>query len=307
MRKINWTSKRLNYILMTILVIAWGYEYIAAKSAMETVMPITLVFFKYLVAFAILMVYKLLRDRRFPFKKRDIPFFFLCAIFGDIMYFAGEYGAMHYIPISLVTIILAFVPAVSILLEFAIFKVRPTPIVVAGIVACILGVGLVVGADFSALANGRMIGYLLAFLSVISWNIYNFITARLTGNYNPIDLTIYQLAAALIVALPYAVFNMPEASAYDAGLILSVLYLAIASSCFGFIVYVNSVRSLGVTPSALFSNMLPVTSTFFGWLCLGEMIAPIQIIGGVIVVAAGSLVIYMKGKGENDITRGEGP
>jgi drug/metabolite transporter (DMT)-like permease len=292
---------------MTVLVIAWGYEYIAAKAAMETVLPITLVFFKYIVAFVLLMAYKFLRDRHFPFRKKDIPFFFLCAIFGDIMYFAGEYGAMHYMPISLVTIILAFVPAVSIMLEFAIFKIRPTPIVVGGIIACIVGVGLVVGADFSALAGGRMIGYLLAFLSVVSWNIYNFITARLTGNYNPLDLTIYQLAAALIVALPYTVFNMPAPSAYNAELILSVLYLAIASSCFGFIVYVNSVRSLGITPSALFSNMLPVTSTFFGWLCLGEVIAPMQIIGGVVVVAAGSLVIYMKGKDGSDIERGEGP
>jgi drug/metabolite transporter (DMT)-like permease len=282
---------------MAILVIAWGFEYILAKSALDNVLPITLVFFKYTAATVVLLVIKFVRDRRFSFRRRDIPFFFVCAIFGDVLYYAGEYGAMNYMPISLVTIILAFVPIVSIFLEFMIYKVRPTAAIVIGVVVGVVGVVLVVGADASVLAGGRFIGYLLAFMAVGSWNVYNFITARLTGNYSSFDLTIYQLIAAMLVALPYALFNLPDASAVDVSLVGSVLYLAVVSSAFGFIVYITALRSIGVTSTALFSNMLPVTSAFFGWLFLGEMIAPLQIVGGVIVVAAGSVVIWLKGKG----------
>jgi drug/metabolite transporter (DMT)-like permease len=289
-------SKPVNYVLMTMLVIVWGYEYIAAKDAMETVAPIALVCFKYSVALIVLVLYKLIRDRSFRVRRRDIGFFLLCAVFGDIMYWVGEYGAMHYMQISLVTIVLAFVPAVSIILEIFIYKVRPTPAIVVGISVCIVGVALVVGADFAALLNGKMFGFLLAFVAVISWNIYNFITARLSGDYKPLDVTIYQLAAAVIISLPYTLFNLPPASSVDAMFIYDVLYLALPSTCFSFIVYINSVRAIGVTPTALFSNMLPVSSTFFGWLCLGEMIAPLQIAGGAVVVAAGSVVIWLKGK-----------
>jgi probable blue pigment (indigoidine) exporter len=154
----------------------------------------------------------------------------------------------------------------------------------------------VVGADLAAIMNGKVFGFLLAFVAVISWNIYNFLTAKLSGDYKPLDVTIYQLTAAVIVSLPYALFNLPPASAIDAQFVYDVLYLALPSTCFSFVVYINSVRSLGVTPSALFSNMLPVTSTFFGWLCIGEMISPLQIVGGIVVVAAGSMVIWLKGK-----------
>jgi drug/metabolite transporter (DMT)-like permease len=296
MKKINWTSKPVNYFLMAILVIVWGYEYVVAKDAMETVAPITLVCFKYGVALIVLVSYKLIRDRRFPIRRRDIGFFVLCAAFGDIMYWVGEYGAMRYIQISLVTIVLAFVPAVSIILEIFIYKVRPTPAVVTGVVVCVIGVALVVGADVKALMDGQLAGFLLAFVAVVSWNIYNFITARLSGSYKPIDVTIYQLAAAVILSLPYALLHLPPAAEIDARFIYDVLYLALPSTCFSFNVYVNSVRSIGVTPSALFSNMLPVTSTFFGWACLGEMISPLQIIGGAVVVTAGSMVIWLKGK-----------
>jgi drug/metabolite transporter (DMT)-like permease len=225
-----------------------------------------------------------------------VGFFVLCAVFGDIIYWVGEYGAMHYMQISLVTIVLAFVPVVSIILEIFIYKVRPTPAIVAGISVCIVGVALVVGADVKALMSGQFIGFILAGIAVVSWNIYNFITARLSGDYKPLDVTIYQLTAAVLVALPYTLFHLPPAAAVDASFTFDVLYLALPSTCFSFVVYINSVRSLGVTPSALFSNMLPVTSTFFGWLCLGEMIAPLQIVGGVVVVAAGSVVIWLKGK-----------
>jgi drug/metabolite transporter (DMT)-like permease len=298
MSKINWASKKLNYLLMSLLIVSWGFEYIAAKKALDTVQPITLVFFKYMVAGTVLLVVKLIRDRKWPFHKKDIVFFVGCAIFGDIIYFAGEYGAMHYMPISLVTIILSFVPAVSIVLEIIIYKVRPTVPIVVGIIISILGVGLVVGADFSVLFNGRVIGYLLAFMAVLSWNCYNFITHRLTKHYNPLDLTLYQLIAAVIVCSPYAAFNMPDSSMWDTELVLSILYLALISCSIGFIIYVNAVKTLGVTPSALFSNMLPITSTFFGWLCLGEKISTIQLLGGVIVVAAGSFVIWQKGKSD---------
>jgi drug/metabolite transporter (DMT)-like permease len=301
MKTFNWRSKPVNYILMTALVIVWGYEYIAAKDAMETVQPLTLVCFKYGIALAVLAAYKLLSGGRFALRARDIGFFALCAVFGDIMYWVGEYNAMRYIQISLVTIVLAFVPVLSIILEIFIYKVRPTPAVVAGIAVCVAGVVLVVGADMAALMSGQFIGFLLAGLAVVSWNVYNFLTAKLSGDYGPLDVTIYQLIAAVAISLPYALLHLPPAEAVDARFIYDVLYLALPSTCFSFMVYINSVRSIGVTPTALFSNMLPVTSTFFGWLCLGEMIAPLQIFGGGVVVAAGSMVIWLKGKEKGNV------
>jgi drug/metabolite transporter (DMT)-like permease len=78
--------------------------------------------------------------------------------------------------------------------------------------------------------------------------------------------------------------------------ILAIAYLAIVSSVIGFIIYINAIAIIGVTPSALFSNMMPVTTTFFGWIILGEKITAMQFAGGVVVIAAGAVVIYLKEK-----------
>ncbi|MDR0357042.1 MAG: DMT family transporter, partial [Clostridiales Family XIII bacterium] len=188
-----------------------------------------------------------------------------------------------------------------IILEIFVYKRKPTVVIVAGIIVCGLGVGLVVGADFGALFTGKAIGYLLAFSAIILWNIYNFITAKLTERYNSLDLTLYQLAAAILMSAPYMVFNLPDAACADTRFFLSIAYLGVISSAFGFLIYVNAVAVIGVTPSALFSNMLPISSAFFGWLFLGEMISVTQIIGGVIVIAAGSAVILLKGKNDGKL------
>ncbi|MDR2610894.1 MAG: DMT family transporter, partial [Clostridiales Family XIII bacterium] len=147
------------------------------------------------------------------------------------------------------------------------------------------------------LLSGKLIGYLFIFGALISWNIYNFITERLSANYDAIELSFYQITGATIFSAPYAVFHMPSIEAMMNVKFLSALaFLAIVSGVIGFIIYVNSVAVIGVTPSALFSNMMPVTTTFFGWLILNESITPLQFAGGVVVIAAGAAVIYLKEK-----------
>jgi drug/metabolite transporter (DMT)-like permease len=291
------SGKKVNYALMAFVVLAWGFEYVAAKAALDTIKPITLVFFKYLVGAIILLTIKLVRDRRFPFTLRDVPFFVLCGVFGDVIYFSCEYGAMSYLPVSLLTIILSFVPVISIAVESVIYKTRPTLPIIVGIIVSIAGVTLVIGADFSGLFEGGQVwGYLLAFGAIISWNIYNFTTKRLTEHYNSFDLTLYQLICAMIISAPYMAFNLPAAAEVDTQVILSVIYLGAASSALCFLIYVNAIKVIGVTPSALFSNMLPVSTTLFGWLFLDEKVSLLQIAGGVIVVAASSFVIVRKNR-----------
>jgi drug/metabolite transporter (DMT)-like permease len=300
---------------MTVVVFSWGYEYIAAKNVLDAIHPITLVFFKYSIAFVIMFLIKLIWTkligpaggrtsdmsspdslRVFPIKKKDLPYYFLCAIFGELLYYVGEYGAIGFLPVSLVTILLSFVPVLSIIIEWIIYKRRPGAGVITGITVCIIGVGLVVGGDIGQLLGRGSKGYLLAVMAIVSWNIYNFITAKLTDSYTAFDLTMFQLAASTICSAPYALTHLPDIAAVDGGFVFSIGYLVVCGSVLGFIIYVNAVGSIGVTPTTLFSNMMPVTSTFFGWLFLGEMIRPLQIIGGVVVVAAGSVVIWLKGR-----------
>ena len=50
-------------------------------------------------------------------RKKDIPIFIICALFGQIAYYECEYNAMTLMPVALIMIVLFFTPTVSILIE----------------------------------------------------------------------------------------------------------------------------------------------------------------------------------------------
>lgn len=294
-------EKSTAFMLMCVLVCAWGLDYVFAKEALSVLEPLNLLFLKYATGAVLVLAIKLKKDRKTLVRPKDIPFFILCSLSGEILYNFCEYTAMDYLPVSLITIILSFVPAVSIIVERVVFKRKFTAKMMIGILICISGVAIVIGADFRVLFQGRMIGYLLAFGAVIAWNIYNFVTAHLSQNYSSPSMTLNQLICTMLILGPYAIHTMPAWETFTPGVIGGVIYLGIVSAALGFMIMVLGLKVLGPTISAMFSNFLPVTATFFGWLFLGESIGIMQFVGGAIVIASACVVIKEKGKMEEQL------
>lgn len=292
------TQKKLMCLLMTVLVFVWGMDYIAAKQALTSLAPLTLLFFKYMIASVIVVSIKLKLEGGHFFRRQDLPLFILCGVFGELGYYYFEYTSMSYLPVSLVTIVLAFVPVVSILIDRVLYHKKTSKKVAIGILCTILGVALIIGVDYKILLQGRIIGYLLAFGAVGSWNVYNFVTASLHERYGTVTLTFNQLICTIILAMPYALRHLPDVNTITPAVIGGVLYLGIISAGLGIIVQVRALHVLGPTTAALFSNFLPVSATILGWLILKETITMTQMIGGVIVITAGFVVIREKGKVE---------
>jgi len=258
--------------------------------------PLTLVFFKYLIGFVVVLIIKLKAEGKGLMRKKDIPIFIFCAIFGEIGYFYCEYTAMGFLPVSIITIVLAFVPALSIIIDKAVFKKKITKKMTIGIILSVIGIALVIGVDYDILFQGKIIGYLLAFCAVIMWNLYNFLTASLHERYGSATLTLNQLICTILLVWPYAFAHAPDPEAITLEVVGGILYLGILSTGMGFLIQVRSLHILGPTVTAVFSNFLPITTTLFGWLILKETILPVQMLGGAIVIAAGYLVIKEKGR-----------
>lgn len=281
---------------MTLLVFIWGLDYVFAKEALKVVQPLNLLFLKYCVGCLVLLAIKLKVDRKTLIRKKDLPWLIMCAVSGDILYNLCEYTAMDYLPVALITIILSFVPAISIMIEKVVYKRKLTLKIVMGVFVCIIGVAIVIGADFRILLQGRIIGYLLAFGAVISWNAYNFITASVSQNYESVTFSFDMLLCTMILLLPYSFHTMPAMEKFTPEVVGSIVYLGIISAGLGFMISVNGLKNLGPTVCAMFSNFLPVTAALFGWMLLGETIGLAQMAGGVIVIASSCMVIAEKGK-----------
>lgn len=289
-------NRKLAHILMVFTVTSWGFEYALAKDAMLVIEPITLVCFKYTVALFVIALVKFKLEGKSGMKRADIMLFMLCAATGEVLYFYMEYEAMNYMPVSLITILLTFVPVVSIFVEWIAFKVKPSMALMIGVLVSLCGLVMIVGVDVGTILQGRVIGYLLCFGAIISWNIYNFITSSLGARYQPLTLTFNQLTCTVLLSWPLALANLPDPSQINFLVVGEVLYLGIISGGVGFVIYVSALYTLGPTTVSVYANFMPITATFFGWILLHELITEVQMIGGIIVVAAGYFVIREKGR-----------
>lgn len=299
MMKLN--EKGLAHALMVFLVIAWGFDYVAAKWALEILPPWNLMFFKFALGLVVVWLIKLVTRTKWFMRKKDIPVFIACAIFGQVCYYACEYNAMALMPVALISIVLSFVPAVSIVLERILYKRKANSKIYLGIFGCLVGIALVVGADMSIMTGGRGLGYMFALGAVFCWNIYNFITAGLKG-YDSLTLSLNQLLCATILLTPGMFHSMPPASAFSPLVIFGILWVGVIDSGLGYLIVVYALQKLGPTTNAVYSNFLPVTTAFFGAVLLNERITWLQILGGLIVIAAGFFVIREKGKIDSKVS-----
>jgi len=290
---------KLCYAMMTLMVFTAAFEFIVAKPLMETVSSITIIWLKFTLASLLLLCIKLVRDRRWPFRIRDIPYFFICGLVGEVLYYLGVFKALTILPVALVTVVIALSPVMSIILERVIFSKRVRLPSMLGICISFFGICLIAGLDPSILAGGRFLGYLLAFVGPVTINVYNLlITAKLSGRYNVFDLTMYLCIAVSIVTLPFALGNLPRVEDLNVTVILSIAYLGFALGALSLFIYINSLVVLGPTTTLLFMNFVPVVTCVFGWLCLGEIITPGQMIGGAITLIGCAAVIWYSGRAD---------
>ncbi|MGI6737277.1 MAG: DMT family transporter [Anaerovoracaceae bacterium] len=290
-------SKQSNakyHVMLTLLVISWGLEYSVAKDALNVINSTTMITFKYAIGAGCMAVVLLCTSGFQKIRRQDLPMFILCAIFGQVMYFFCEYRAMATIPVAVITIVLGFVPILSIIVERILYRHRSSPFLVICMFICVAGIILTIGADFSLLTGGSGIGYLFTVGALVAWVIYNFLTGHVSGKYPPVLVAFYQMGIACLLTLPYSLFHLPAAAQIDTRVVLEILYLGAVSAGFGFLVEVIGIQKLGPTTASVYSNFLPVTTAFFGVILLGQELTVLQILGGVIVIVAGLFVIREK-------------
>jgi len=292
----NLNSPKLNYIIMISVVFLCAFEYIFAKPILESVPALTVIWFKYVISFAVLICIKLVRGIHIPFILRDMPVFVALALLGEVFYYLGSFSALSYLPVALVTVVIAMAPVLSIVFDRFIYKRKIRIPVALGVGVSLMGIFMVAGVDIGMVTSGRFIGYLLAVLPAVCANLYNVIAIKLTTRYSTFEISFYIIGATAIICTPYGLSHLPASNSINVFFVLTVVYLGVMVASYGLFAYVNSLKILGATTTLLFSNFVPVVACVFGWLFLKETILPLQLVGGAIALIGCAAVIWYKGR-----------
>jgi drug/metabolite transporter (DMT)-like permease len=150
------------------------------------------------------------------------------------------------------------------------------------LLAAVTGAALVIGPA----TGGAMAGNLLVLAGVACCAVYTVINSRGARRSDPLMLATYQQTAALLLVLPLAAIE------HEGGLSLPPDVLAWAAAAgllyyaFAFWLYLIGLRHLPAQRAGLLLNLIPVVGVVTARLALGESLASIQVLGGLLIIGA---------------------
>ncbi len=287
------------YISIVLAVTFWGFSFIWTNALLKEGLPLfTLIQVRLIFAGLILIGISASLKKLQKIKKEDIKWFLLLILLEPFLYFIGETMGIKILGSpTLSSIIISTIPIFASFAGFFIYKERLTAINFFGIFITIPGILLVVfeNGDLSVESN---IGILYLFLAVFAAVGYSLVVKKLSDKYNSYTIVTYQHAIGALYFLP--IFFITDFSSFtfaslNTSVIISLLSLALFCSSIAFILFINSIKALGVARANIFTTIIPAISAIGAYILGHEGITVIKS-AGILIVIAGVIIAQRQKK-----------
>lgn len=275
----------------------WALSFIWSKSALEIYNPLTILSFRLILASGLLLGFSKLIGKLNKIDKSDWKFFILLSFFEPFLYFIGETYGLSLVSPTIAAVIIATIPLFLPFIAWYYFKESLTKYKIYGTILSFIGVIMVIMNPNMEL-NADFWGVMLLLLAVFSAVGYTAVLNKLSHKYNSFTIVAYQSLFGFLGFAPLFFFiEMPTFSQTGfvwAG-IQPIILLGIFGSIIAFVLFTHSIKILGVTRSGVFTNGIPVLTSLFSFILLGERLFTLNYIG-ILIVVAGLFLSQMRNK-----------
>lgn len=265
-------------------------SYVAGKYTTLDLEPLTTTFLRYAVAGLFLLLLGLHRGRAsFRVRRRDLGALALLGLSGIVGYHYFFFLSLRFTDVANTAIINALSPVVTGIAAAIVIGERLSARNALGVMlACAGVIVLLTGGEIRALPGIELNkGDLCMLLAVACWAAYALIVKRLVERYSSFTLTFYATAfgvAALVFLVP-AEDPLSQLARISTVSVVSILYMGIAGSGIGYLLYNMSIRDLGPTRTA--SVVYSLVAVMVAALALAFFGQPIT----VVMAASAALVL----------------
>lgn len=273
--------------------IMFGLSFVSIKISMEVFPPLSMAFYRFLIA--CLILYPMLRKMS-PgenLKKEHLPLMAFSGILGITIYFFFENNGVLRISSNDASIIIAIMPVAAAVGERIFLKKKLSPISLAAIIASILGIYIIIGGK---LEGGSISGYLYMVGAIVSFSIFMIITKPLFRSYSGIAVTFYQSLFGTLAFIPFLWLETVNWSQLNGNIIFHFLFLAIGCSAIANFMYIYALSNLSVATTAIFMNLIPVFTFIFSYFIFEDTLSLLQLFGAAVVIASVTVVTLQDSK-----------
>jgi len=282
---------RANIALLAMTLI-WGINFSISKDALSRVPPLAFNALRFPLA-ALVVAVALWRHGGFRLPAREDRLRLLTLGFlGNLVYQLFFVFGLSRSRAGTASLILAGTPMVTALLGAVSGREHVSRRVWWGIIATVVGIGLVVArVTPTAGAGNSRTGALLMFAATVAWSVYSLGSRDLIRRYGSLPVTAWTLwpgTLAIVVA------GAPSLVAFDLSLLdfrdwAAIAYAGALSIGVAYMLWSYGVRHLGATRTSTYSNITPVLALLAAWLFLADRPTAAQVVGALIIVGGVTL------------------
>jgi len=272
-------------MLLLIAMITWASSFIALKSAIGPLGPMTVVFGRMLVS-SLCFVYFIKGFFKLEFTKKDIKYILLMTAFEPCLYFIFEAKALQLTTASQAGMITSMMPLMTAIgAGIALKEVITKKVLIGSFIAVLGAIWLSLSAQSSEHASNPLLGNFLEFLAMICGAWYAIAIRYLTQRFSALFLTAVQGFVGTIFFFPLAIweYNTIEMTLSNEAL-LWVIYLGVVVTIGGYGMFNLALSRIEASRASVFVNLIPVFTVILAYLFLGEVLKPTEIIASVVIL-----------------------
>jgi drug/metabolite transporter (DMT)-like permease len=280
---VNRSMTRLEWGLLLTLSLLWGGSFFFVGVAVKELPPLTIVAMRVGLAALALHAIILVGRVRLPRIARVWTDFLVMGLLNNVIPFVLIVWGQARIASGAASILNATTPLFTVVAaHFLTADEKMTTMRIAGIVAGLAGVAVMIGGGALQPSDGHVVAEFAILLAAVSYALAGVFGRRFrAAGIPPLATATGQVTASSVVLAPVALIaEQPwmlqppsiETTAAVAG-------LALLSTAFAYILYFRILATAGATNLLLVTFLIPVSAILLGILVLGERIQARHILG----------------------------
>ncbi|CAG9615102.1 putative amino-acid metabolite efflux pump [Bacillus rhizoplanae] len=278
----------------------WGGMYVVSKYVLDFVPPLTLVWLRFAIAFAILfMILQITQQKqktKISIKKKDWLLFAWIGFIGYFVSITFQFIGTKLSDAHTGSLVTSATPAFMIIFARIIVKERITIRKFISVVLATLGVIIVIGWDIKI--GTYFTGTLILVGAAITWALLSIYVKIASQRFSSLIITTYAIFFAILFITPCMIWELQSNSiqSLNTFIILGILYLGIISTAGAFFLWNKGMELMDAGIGSLFFFFQPIVGAFLGWLLLHEKLKTTFFIGAALIVVSVLIVTINKRK-----------
>jgi len=282
------TKPALAYGLLSLVVVIWGFNFSFVKWVISQVHPLAFNVVRFSLASILIVIVLMIKEGWQSMPVFDLIKMITLGLLGHTIYQIFFISGLSLTTAGNSSLLIATSPIWTAIISAGLKKDDVTKKAWIGIIMAFAGVFLVTvgGGNKLSLVGSKTTGDLLTVAAALSLSLYTVLSRDLLDRYSPLRLTAITMLFGMAGLWIFAGRRVVVQDWFSISLVSwgVIVYSAVFSVVFGYIVWFTAVRTVGPTRVAVFNNMTPIVAFSVAFMLLGEPIAWLQVVGGLTVI-----------------------